>query len=155
MALPAASVASPGGDGGDDRAGAGHAGHGHVVGGARAGDGGRVVPAGRAGEGHVAGGKAGDRLAEDDGEVDGAGVGGIDLADRLVDGDRGGDVVVGDGVVGARWRPVLALPAASVATPGGDAGDDRAGAGHAGHGHVVGGARAGDGGRRACPGRAG
>ena len=101
----------------------------------------RAVPA----EGHVAGGEAGDRLAEDDGEVDGAGVGGIGLAGRLVDGDRGSGDVVGDGVVGRRCDAALPLPAASVATPGGDVGDDGARTGHAGHGHVVGGARAGDG----------
>ena len=92
VAVAGGVVGHTGGDAGDDRAGAGHAGHGHVIGGARAGDGGRLGCPGRAGEGHVAGGEAGDRLAEDDGEVDRAGVGRIGLADRLVDGDRGSRV---------------------------------------------------------------
>ena len=48
---------------------------------------------------------------------------------------------------------VLALPAASVGHAGGDAGDHRAGAGHAADGHVVGRAAAGHH-RRGCARRA-
>ena len=82
-ATPAAMV-------GDDGAGAGHAGHRHVVGGAGAGDGaGRGCRGPCRGQGDVTGGETGDRLAEGHGEVDGAGVGGIGLAGGLVDGDRG------------------------------------------------------------------
>ena len=70
-----------GGDARDHGARTGHAGDGHVIGGARTGDG-AAGAAGGAGEGHIAGGETGDRLAEHDGEVDGAGVGGIGLAAR-------------------------------------------------------------------------
>src|SRR2546423_87561 len=45
---------------------------------------------------HIAGGEADDRLAEDHREVDRGGVGGVELATCLVDGERGARDIVGD-----------------------------------------------------------
>ena len=73
LGLPAASEATPAAIEAMTVPVAGHAGDGHVVGGAAAGDGGGLGAAGGAGDGDVAGGEVGDRLAEDDGEVDRAG----------------------------------------------------------------------------------
>ncbi len=87
-------------------AGGGHTRHGHIVGGARAGDRGCGGP-GRAVEGYITGSEAGNRFAEYHREVDGAGGGGIVLACRLVDGDGRRRHVIFHGVVGGGGGGVL------------------------------------------------
>ncbi len=140
----------------NDRAGGGHAGDGHVVGGATARHGGRGCP-GRASEGHIAGGEIRDGFIEYHGEVDRRKIGRVKLTDGLVDGDRQGSVVVRDGVIqdGAGG---IGVGGRVVGHTCSNIGNDRSGTCHPTDGHIVGGAvvwRNLRHGAKGCPGRAG
>ena len=81
-----------------------------------------AVPA----EGHIAGGEAGDRLAEDDGEVDGARVGGIGLAATAWLMVTVGATLSKATELSVEVEAALLLPAASVTLEAAMRGDHRA-----------------------------